>query len=100
MKRLTLATTICSVLALTACEDNTYVKQLSDSLDNATSSINNNPLFNNNNQTTTLAGKVADGYLIGAKVCLDKNQNDQCDEGEPHAFSTSGGNFELKANRR
>ena len=40
-----------------------------------------------------LSGKVADGYLSGAKVCLDLNNNKACDENEPVTFSTAGGVF-------
>lgn len=42
-----------------------------------------------------LSGKVADGYLTGAKVCLDLNQNKVCDDGEPFAMSTEGGEFTI-----
>ncbi|MEC4739072.1 MULTISPECIES: hypothetical protein [unclassified Shewanella] len=42
-----------------------------------------------------MSGKVADGYLVGAKVCLDLNQNKLCDEGEPSATSTAGGDFSI-----
>ncbi len=29
---------------------------------------------------TPISGKVADGYLAGAKVCLDLNANQACDD--------------------
>ena len=45
----------------------------------------------------TLSGKVADGYLSGAKVCLDLNRNKVCDSGEPSAMSTAGGNYSFDA---
>ena len=45
--------------------------------------------------TTSMSGKVADGYLTGAKVCLDLNSNKVCDEGEPSTTSTNGGEFSL-----
>jgi hypothetical protein len=45
--------------------------------------------------TTSLSGKVADGYLAGAKVCLDLNSNKVCDDGEPSTTSTAGGEFSL-----
>lgn len=35
------------------------------------------------NDYVTLGGNVADGYLVGAKVCLDKNSNSKCDSDEP-----------------
>lgn len=43
-----------------------------------------------------ISGKVADGYLAGAKVCLDLNSNKVCDEGEPSTTSTTGGGFSLE----
>lgn len=45
---------------------------------------------------TSLSGKVADGYLSGAKVCLDLNKNKVCDDGEPSTTSTTGGEFSLE----
>ena len=46
-------------------------------------------------QTTTISGKAMDGYLVGAKVCLDKNINRVCDAGESSSTTTTGGNFVL-----
>ncbi len=43
----------------------------------------------------TLDGKVADGYLVGAKVCLDLNENKVCDDGEPSATTGAGGSFSI-----
>lgn len=43
--------------------------------------------------TTTLSGTVADGYLVGAKVCLDKNYNDVCDADEPFVMTDSTGRY-------
>lgn len=45
--------------------------------------------------TTSVSGVVADGYLVGAKVCLDKNNNKKCDAGEPSATTTAGGSYTL-----
>ncbi|WP_372871979.1 hypothetical protein [Shewanella sp.] len=45
--------------------------------------------------TVTLDGKVADGYLVGAKVCLDLNENKMCDTGEPSATTGAGGSFTI-----
>lgn len=47
-------------------------------------------------ETTSLTGKVADGYLQGAKVCLDLNQDKICNDDEPSTESTAGGNFTLE----
>jgi hypothetical protein len=46
--------------------------------------------------TTNLSGKVADGYLRGANVCLDVNSNKICDLGEPSTTSTAGGVFNIE----
>ena len=46
--------------------------------------------------TMTLSGKVADGYLRGANVCLDLNTNKICDVDEPSATSTAGGVFDIE----
>ncbi|GLS91246.1 hypothetical protein GCM10007916_23150 [Psychromonas marina] len=46
--------------------------------------------------TTTLSGKVADGYLSGANVCLDVNENKVCDVDEPSATSMAGGVFNIE----
>lgn len=67
-----------SSLALTGCIDSG-----SDSdADNSASTVN-------------FDGKVADGYLVNAKVCLDLNNNYACDSDEPFATSSAGGAFSL-----
>jgi hypothetical protein len=43
----------------------------------------------------TIQGKVIDGYISGAVVCLDTNSNSRCDEGEPRAVSDAAGSYEL-----
>lgn len=40
-----------------------------------------------------LTGRVADGYLVNAKICIDENLNGLCDGGEPTTFSTAGGHY-------
>ncbi len=44
----------------------------------------------------TISGLAADGYLRGATVCLDLNNNGRCDEGEPAAITGEGGAFTLE----
>jgi hypothetical protein len=44
---------------------------------------------------TTLSGKVIDGYIIGATVCLDINSNNKCDAGEPTTTSGENGAWTL-----
>ena len=46
--------------------------------------------------TESFSGKVADGYLAGARVCLDLNDNQTCDDGEPSTVSSSGGAFTIE----
>ena len=45
---------------------------------------------NNSSSNKTVSGKVADGYLDKAKVCLDKNENGKCDTDEPSTLSVNG----------
>ena len=45
---------------------------------------------------TAVTGKVADGYLVGATVFLDKNGNYQLDAGEPSATTDANGAYTLK----
>lgn len=49
----------------------------------------------NTTQTTPISGVVADGYLNGAEVFLDKNGNYQWDAGEPKATTGPGGVYTL-----
>ena len=46
--------------------------------------------------TTSISGKVADGYLVGATVFMDKNGNYQLDAGEPSATTDQNGAYTLK----
>ena len=45
---------------------------------------------------STASGTVADGYLVGAKVCSDQNENKRCDAGEPWTTTGSGGAYTLE----
>jgi hypothetical protein len=43
----------------------------------------------------TIQGKVFDGYIEGAIVCIDQNQNGRCDENEPRTRSDATGAYQL-----
>lgn len=45
--------------------------------------------------TPTITGKAIDGYLAGATVCLDLNNNGVCDAGEPSAITDATGQFSI-----
>lgn len=45
----------------------------------------------------SFSGRVADGYLDGATVCLDMNMNKACDANEPTSTSGAGGVFTMDA---
>lgn len=45
--------------------------------------------------SSTLSGAVIDGYIEGAKVCLDVNSNGACDAGEPTTITDSAGKYQL-----
>lgn len=42
-----------------------------------------------------ITGRVADGYIQGATVCVDLNENDACDPDEPSAVTGAGGLYQL-----
>ncbi len=44
---------------------------------------------------TTIGGVAIDGYLGGAKVCVDLNLNFKCDAVEPSAITDKDGNFSI-----
>lgn len=48
-----------------------------------------------NTPATSISGKVADGYLVGATVFLDKNGNYQLDSGESSATTDLNGGYTL-----
>lgn len=48
-----------------------------------------------NTPTTLISGKVADGYLVGATVFMDKNNNYRLDAGEPSATTDANGAYTL-----
>ncbi len=52
-----------------------------------------------NSPTSSLSGKVADGYLVGATVFLDMNGNYQLDPGEPFATTDQNGGYSLMVAR-
>ena len=46
--------------------------------------------------TSTINGVVIDGYWQNAKVCVDINNNNQCDEGEPYVMSGVNGKYSIE----
>lgn len=44
----------------------------------------------------SISGRVADGYIVGAKVCVDLNDNESCDADEPFAITSEGGVYDLE----
>ena len=45
--------------------------------------------------TTSVSGKLVDGYLAGATVCVDANANGKCDAGEASATTNASGAFTI-----
>ena len=48
----------------------------------------------------TISGKAVDGYISGAKVCLDINSNNICDTNEPSTTTSNDGSFTLVSNEK
>lgn len=59
------------------------------------SSGTNSMMSSQGGSTASVSGKVADGYLVGATVFLDKNGNYQMDSGEPSATTDQNGAYTL-----
>lgn len=51
----------------------------------------------NTYRTMDISGRVIDGPIQGARVCLDGNGNKRCDAGEPGVLSTQDGRFRFSA---
>ena len=51
---------------------------------------------NSNTQTKTINGKVIDGYVKNATVCIDTNKNLKCDSNEIKTKTDKNGNYTLK----
>ena len=45
--------------------------------------------------TSSVSGKVADGYLVSATIFMDKNGNYQLDPGEPYSTTDANGTYTL-----
>lgn len=48
------------------------------------------------NEQTTVSGKVMDGYIANATVCLDMNKNYLCDAAEPSTTTDANGAYTLR----
>jgi len=53
----------------------------------------------NINETITTSGKVIDGYIKNAKICLDSNLNNSCDKDESSTSSDSNGGFSINLDK-
>ncbi len=62
---------------------------------NSSSDSSDDTVTEESTETTTLSGAVADGYLVGAKVCLDMNFNEQCDPEESPVITDGAGQYQL-----
>ena len=61
----------------------------------SSSTTTNPPAGGGGSTKTAITGKVIDGYVSGASLCLDLNANQACDAGEPTATSGAGGAYSL-----
>ncbi len=46
-----------------------------------------------------IKGKVVDGYIKDAKVCLDINNNERCDDDEPTTISDENGSYHIYSDK-
>jgi len=96
MKKLLIASlSLVAILGLVGCSTDEIT-------DNNTTTIENNASNStttentSNTETTEINGKVADGYLVGARVCLDKNKNMICEDDEVNTITDDTGSYTLK----
>ena len=59
------------------------------------SGSNNGNNNSSNNSYELITGKVVDGYVKNAKVCVDINNNLKCDNDEPFTYTDEHGNYTL-----
>ncbi|MCW3478728.1 hypothetical protein OL229_03975 [Neisseriaceae bacterium JH1-16] len=76
----------CSALLLSACGGGGGTVSASNGSGSGTAS------------GTQITGKAIDGYLSGAKVCLDINDNGVCDPSEPSTTTADDGSYSLPVN--
>jgi len=50
--------------------------------------------------TLTITGRAIDGYLQGARVCVDLNDDGQCEPGDPTTTTTANGSYSLTVDPR
>lgn len=95
----TLSAVIVASLVLAGCNASQSPSQVDSGNDSGGTTDDQSTTTGNDliGQTGTLelSGRVADGYLVGATVCLDLNESDTCDIGEPSATTTDGGHFTI-----
>jgi len=91
MKKIVLATTL--GLFLIGCGGG---NSNSDSNKEVSSKPLNDSTSTTDTKSNSINGKVVDGYVKNAKVCIDLNKNRFCDEGEPFTKSDKNGNYSLK----
>ena len=76
-----------------------WVNNPASSSTSSTSSSNGSSSSSTTTSTSsspiTVSGKVIDGYISGAKVCIDLNKNGKCDANEASTLSDSNGNYTL-----
>jgi hypothetical protein len=53
-----------------------------------------------NSNSNKINGKVVDGYVKNAKVCVDLNNNFSCDENEPFTYTDENGNYSLEIDNK
>ena len=97
----TISLTTALIFGVTACGDGKYTagepkKMAQANLVSANENLQKESPTEENNVTLTVSGKVLNvGYLANAQVCLDENDNGNCDNNEPIGITDSDGNYSL-----
>ena len=93
-KKVLMSTVVASLLFLSGCGDGGGNSSNDENTEQQTTTQQDNT----KEEKTTTSGVAADGYLKGAKVCLDINNNGKCDNSEPTTTTDENGNFSLDYN--
>ena len=92
-KKILLSSTLACLLFFAGCGVGTGADTNSSTETNSTSTTSSNSVTK-----TTTSGVVADGYIKGATVCIDLNDNNKCDSDEPTVITNNNGNYNISYN--
>lgn len=100
-KLLRAALVITILISLSACGGGSSAGGSSASSLSFSSSSSSSQISSSSSATSTytVSGIATDGYIEGAQVCMDLNDNGLCDVAEPTAITSTKGEYQLTADK-